>query len=123
MISISNFSRTYEPYKRKPRIGVISPYRSNDKREHIENLMNARVWQVHQEIDGNIPVVPHLLFTGILDDDNPEERELGIRMGHELYSKCVYVEVNTWGRGVISEGMAADIEFCKANNIELRGEI
>ncbi len=108
---------------RKPRIGLISPYRGRSKAEHIENIQNARMWVMHRQIDGKIPVVPHLIFTEILDDNIPEERELGIRMGHELYLECNYCEVNTWGRGIISEGMAADIEFCRANKIELRGEI
>lgn len=122
MISISNFTGTYEPYKRKPRVGLISPYRGTPEQQ-VENIQNARMWAMHQLIEGRIPIVPHLLFTEILDDNIPEERDLGIHLGHELYKKCDYCEVKTWGRGIISEGMKADIEFSRVNNIELRGEI
>lgn len=107
----------------KIRIGLISPYRGKDTEEHIENLQNARAWTIHQQIEGRIPVVPHIIFTEILDDADPRQREKGIRLGHELYLECAYCHVCTWGRGIISAGMKQDIEFCKANGIELRGEI
>lgn len=37
---------------------------------------------------GVIPLAPHLLFPRFLSELNPEERELGIRMGLTLIAKC-----------------------------------
>ena len=71
---------------------------------------------------GEAPIASHLLYTqpGVLDDDVPEERALGIGAGHAWISKAdavvVYVD-----RGV-SGGMRAGIEAAHraAVRVELR---
>lgn len=37
---------------------------------------------------GVLPIAPHVYFTRFLDDDSPDERELGIRAGLELLRDC-----------------------------------
>jgi hypothetical protein len=71
---------------------------------------------------GESPQAPHLLYTqaNVLDDNNPEERQLGIDAGHELLrvvdKVVVYIDKG------ISEGMKLGIERAKAANVpvELR---
>ena len=37
---------------------------------------------------GVIPLAPHTIFTQYLNDAVPEQREQGLRMGHELLERC-----------------------------------
>lgn len=59
---------------------------------------------------GEAPIASHLLFTqpGILDDDKPEERKLGIAAGHAWTPKAdavvVYMDLG------ISKGMKAGVD-------------
>lgn len=56
---------------------------------------------------GVIPIAPHAMFAGFLDDTIPEERQIGIDMGLELLKLCD--EVWVFGDR-ISEGMFAEIK-------------
>lgn len=66
---------------------------------------------------GEAPIASHLLFTqpGILDDNNPEERKLGIGAGHAWTPKADAVVVYT-DRG-LSRGMAAGVEAAQKAGI------
>ena len=101
-------------------VGLISPFRGKDKEDHINNIQKATLWQLEHQIDGMVPVVPHLIFQDILDDFDLRQRTKGIRMGHELYEECLYCEVHTWGSNQNSEGMWEDIKFCESKGIKLR---
>ena len=68
-------------------------------------------------VQGYIPIAPHLLFPQFLDDDNPEERELGLFFGNALMSKCS--EVWVFGSR-ISSGMESEIKRAKWKNHCLR---
>lgn len=57
---------------------------------------------------GWIPVAPHLYFTQFLDDETPEERELGMELGLAVLNACDEVWVVT--DDVISDGMMKEIE-------------
>lgn len=35
-----------------------------------------------------VPIAPHIMFIGFLDDTIPEERQIGMTMGRELLSRC-----------------------------------
>ena len=68
----------------KPRLVVVeSPYAGKDKEEVKRNVKYARVCLKDCFNRGEYPYASHLLYTqpGILDDNNPEERELGIMAG------------------------------------------
>lgn len=59
---------------------------------------------------GLVPFASHLLYTQILDDENPAHRRFGIEAGHTVMSKCgaVYVylpHIET------SHGVQADLEL------------
>ncbi|GHU66019.1 hypothetical protein FACS1894184_02990 [Clostridia bacterium] len=55
---------------------------------------------------GSFPIAPHAWFHGYLDDDVPEERELGMKFGQHQMHSCGQV----WVFGsVISSGMQSEI--------------
>lgn len=60
---------------------------------------------------GYAPFAPHLLYTQILNDGEPEERELGIALGLRFMEVCDEVWVYV-GDG-ISEGMLREIEHAR----------
>ena len=66
---------------------------------------------------GYIPIAPHLLFPQFLNDDDPEERRLGLFFGNAIMSKCS--EVWVFGDR-ISSGMAAEIRRARWKNYRLR---
>lgn len=64
-----------------------------------------------------VPIAPHTMFAGFLDDTIPEEREIGLAMGLELLKHCS--EVWVFGEK-ISEGMRAEIKAAEELNIPLK---
>lgn len=81
-----------------------------------ENLRNARKYAEYALRCGTAPVVPHF-YALCLNDNNPKERELGMRAGQSLLWFCDEL----WVFGdVISKGMQSEIEFCKTMNIRIR---
>lgn len=59
------------------RVIVESPYSGDVER----NVAYARICVLDCLGRGEAPIASHLLFPGILDDDRPAERELGILAG------------------------------------------
>lgn len=61
------------------KVVVESPYAGNVER----NLAYARACLHDCLLRGEAPIASHLLYTqpGVLDDDRPEERKLGIEAG------------------------------------------
>jgi hypothetical protein len=60
---------------------------------------------------------PHLLYPQFLNDDDEQERELGLFFGNALMSKCA--EVWVFGSR-ISAGMEAEIKRAKWKDYRLR---
>lgn len=62
---------------------IESPFAGKTPQELEENLTYARACIKDSLLRGEAPIASHLLYTqpGILDDDKPEERELGIESG------------------------------------------
>ena len=82
-----------------------------------KNIEYARKCVRHSLSKGEAPIASHLLYTqeGILDDDVPEERQLGIDAGlvwKEVAEKHVFY--CDYG---ISKGMEYAFEHAKKNNI------
>ena len=97
----------------RPIVYICSPY-SVDV-EH--NVKAAQAYSRYAVDHGCIPIAPHLLFPQFLDDDNPEERELGLFFGNALMSKCA--EIWVFGSR-ISSGMEAEIKRAKWKDYRLR---
>jgi len=83
-----------------------SPYAGNVE----ENLEYAREAVADSLSMGESPIASHLLYTqpGILDDNDPEDRTVGIHAGHAWMDAADYVVVYT-DKG-ITEGMQKGIE-------------
>lgn len=93
---------------------ICSPYRGNVE----ENTKNARAYSLkamteHPDV---IPIAPHLLFTQFLDDNDPEQRRIGLDAGLDLLSICDEL----WVYGEPSEGMAAEIRLAEELCIPIR---
>ena len=97
----------------RPLVYICSPY-SGDIETNVEAAKRYSRLAVDK---GCIPLTPHLLFPRFLDDDIPEERELGLFFGNILMSKCS--EVWVFGER-ISAGMESEIKRARWKNYRLR---
>jgi hypothetical protein len=68
----------------RPIVYICSPY-SGDVEGNVAAARRYSRFAVEQ---GYIPIAPHLLFPQFLDDDNPDERELGL-----FLRKCPHEQV------------------------------
>ena len=90
----------------RPIVYICSPFSGDVK----ENKKKARTYSRFAVKKGYLPITPHLLFPQFLDDENPDEREIGLHMGLVLMTKCV--EVWVFGE-TKSEGMKREIQKAK----------
>ena len=97
----------------RPLVYICSPY-SGEIETNVEAAKRYSRLAVNK---GYIPLTPHLLFPQFLDDDIPEERELGLFFGNILMSKCS--EVWVFGER-ISAGMESEIKRARWKNYRLR---
>lgn len=81
-----------------------------------ENLRKVRRYTKYALLCGTAPVVPHF-YALFLDDSIPKERKIGIAAGLSLLWFCD--EMWLFGDEV-TEGMAAEIQFCKNLNVTIR---
>lgn len=75
---------------------IESPFAGNDKAHEDLHVEYARACLRDSLNRGEAPYASHLLYTqpGILDDDNPAEREHGISCGHLFLKRAAdYVAV------------------------------
>jgi hypothetical protein len=94
-------------------IFIASPYKG-DIEKNMEYAKQACRYVLNE---GNAFFCPHLLYPQILDDNNPEERKLGISLGKEVLAKCDEL----WAFGDnISSGMFEEIEFARERGIPIK---
>lgn len=81
-----------------------------------KNLHKVRRYIKYALLCGTAPVVPHF-YAECLDDSLPKEREIGMAAGLSLLWFCdeMWVFGNT-----VTEGMAAELQFCKNLNVKTR---
>lgn len=63
---------------------IASPL-SGDVEQNLDFARQACRYAIAQ---GVTPFAPHLLYTQMLDDGDPAERELGIEMGNQMLELC-----------------------------------
>lgn len=80
-------TRNRNPWHSK-KVFVCSPYRSNDIVKKFRNIELARKACMIIIGSGNFPVAPHLYFPVFLDDDNEDDRNIGIEYGIFLLDHC-----------------------------------
>ena len=80
------------------------------------NLKKVRAYTEYALRCGTAPVVPHF-YALCLDDNNPKDREIGLAAGLSLLWFCDEL----WLFGdTVTEGMRAELQFCKNLNIRVR---
>lgn len=99
------------------KIYLCSRYRSGDGRTVSDNITEALRGTKYALMHDAAPFAPHLLYTRVLNDDIPEEREAGINAGLAFLAECD--ELWQWGLSV-SKGMACEIAYAKEHGIPVR---
>ena len=92
---------------------VCSPYKGDRK----ANIEAARGYCLEAMAEGYIPIAPHVMYYGIIDDDDPGQRAIGRKIGLELLRFCR--ELRVYG-SVTSEGMRSEIATAEAIKIPVR---
>ena len=83
-----------------------------------DNIRKARIYceYVARE-QGMLPIAPHIYLTQVLNDENAEDREFGLKAGLSLLSECDEL----WYFGdQISRGMTDEICFAIEHGIPVR---
>lgn len=96
---------------------ICSPYRAKDSAQLDRNIEYAQQITRQAIAAGLAPITPHLYMTQCLNEDKPDERELGITAGLELLKNCDLVIVGT--KYGISEGMVREITAAATPNIQI----
>lgn len=109
--SLNALAQTVPGYR--PVVFICSPY-AGDVQENVSNTHRFCKFAVEQNC---IPLAPHLLFPQFLNDNDPEERSLGLFMGCVLLTKCA--ELWVFGENV-TNGMALEIERAERRLIPIR---
>ena len=97
----------------KKLIYVCSKYKGDVE----QNTRNALAYCRAIYRMGYIPIASHLHFTRFLDDNDPVEREDGLKMGLQLLNLCN--EIWVFGDD-ISSGMQREIDFAIDNSIPIK---
>ncbi|MBO6292749.1 MAG: hypothetical protein J6N51_10930 [Selenomonas sp.] len=99
------------------KVYICSRYRADARhtvQENIDRAYFACGWALSH---GYAPFAPHLIYPHCLDDNDPDERKLGIEAGLAFLADCD--EVWQWG-ATVSEGMAKELAMAKTWNIPIK---
>src|SRR3989338_6873607 len=98
-------------------VDIETPYAAKSEEQLRRNLLYARACVRDSLIRGEVPFASHLLFTqpGILDDNIPEEREIGINAGKELIESLPGIVTVIYEDLGISKGMQFGIDRAQNN--------
>lgn len=83
-----------------------------------QNIIDAKSYCRYCTLQGVIPVVPHLMYVGALNDEDPIERKLGMDLGIEIlragFINELWAFIDSDGP---SEGMLNEIKVAEELNI------
>ena len=111
--ALTNIEREAKRTAYRPLVFICSPYAGDTER----NVRRAQGYCRFAVLQNCIPIAPHLLFPQFMEEDDPEQRRLGIFFGLVLQKKCK--EVWVFGRN-ITNGMAVEIEKAKERALPIR---
>jgi hypothetical protein len=97
-----------EPSQLARRVIVETPYGAKNAAELADNIEYARRAMADCLFRGEAPFLSHLLYTQVLDDEEPSHRRLGMLCGF-VWGQCADAWVVYTDRG-ITNGMRAGIE-------------
>lgn len=99
------------------RVYICSPFRAKDGKEFIRNMEYAREL-TRAAVEAHMaPVTPHLYLPQCLDEEIPEERAAGLKVGLELLKSCNFVLAGV--KYGISEGMQGEMDAAREMGIEV----
>ena len=93
------------------RVYLESPYRNPDPEEHQKNIEYAKACMLDSISKEESPFVSHLLYPQVLDDNDPDDRTLGMNLG--FYMACMCEKSVFYTDLGISEGMAKGIKVAR----------
>ena len=97
---------------------ICSPYRAKTRRQKKLHIKYAR--EIMYEIiycKYTLPIVPHLLYPQVLDDNNANQRIMGLNLCKYLIERADVIYVCC--KFGISKGMAGEIKYAKSLNKEI----
>jgi hypothetical protein len=97
---------------------ISSPYSALTARQRKKHIKYARemMYEVIYCTD-NLPIVPHLLYPQVLDDNDENQRITGLNLCKYWIEKVDVIYVCC--RYGISKGMAGEIKYAKSLNKEI----
>lgn len=104
------------------RVFICSPYSGKDYYEMKANTLDAILYCKYAFSRNASPFCSHLLYPRILNDNNPDERLLGLSTGIKYLEVCdeIWCFVKD---GYISEGMRLEIDAAKKQGMRIGKEI
>ena len=111
--ALTNIEIEERKAKFRPVVYVCSPFSGNP----VGNAEQARRYCRFAVDTGYAPFAPHLFFPQFLDDENPDERELGMFMAIIMLTKCA--ELWVFGDR-ITRGMSQEIRKAESRNMIVR---
>lgn len=95
--------KIYDPIPGRARVYICSQYGGKE-----ENLVFAERYAKFAMKRNRVPIVPHVFYHTMLDDNYAPDREVGLRLGIELLDICR--ELWVFEKDGLSAGMRAEIE-------------
>ena len=111
--ALENVARAEDARVHRPVVYVASPYAGDT----AENISRAKVYCRFAVRKGVSPRAPHLLYPQFMDDDDEDQRILGLRFAIALLCRCD--ELWVFGEKV-SAGMAKEIEKAEKRGMRIR---
>jgi len=100
------------------RVILESPCKGKTETETINNKTYAQLCMINCLSRNESPMVSHLLYTQVLNDDKPKQRKLGMKAGFAWYSSADYVVV--YEDLGISPGMEKGIAYAESLGLEIK---
>jgi hypothetical protein len=99
------------------RVIIESPFAASTKEEKRDNIKYAQECMLDSLKRGEAPFVSHLLYTQVLNDDDKEERKMGISAGFAWQNSADAVVVYL-DKG-LTAGMKLAIELTSMTRIKI----
>ena len=111
--ALANVAKSEKAKQYKPLVYIASPY-AGDIEHNIERTRHYCRFAVSQ---GYIPLAPHLHYPQFMDDNNKQERELGLFFALVLLGKCDEL----WVCGShVSKGMETEIAKAQKRGMKIK---
>lgn len=97
-------------------VAILSPCAGETDKQveiHREYALAAMMDSIRR---GETPIVPHLLYTQVLDDRKESERTLGMNLGSQWFTVIDYAVVYT--DYDISDGMSKEVDQLTALGVK-----